>query len=118
MTKMSVPNVKTSIDRAIHAVEGRMTNGLSPASIMVAYFDWLVHMAHSPGKMGEMSENFPRKSMDFTTWAARATMDKDISDFIQRINMVLIGGRFNIIKEPDSDSSGFIYYLLYLLQGK
>lgn len=83
MTKMTVPNVKNSIDRAIHAVEGKMTNGLSPASIMVAYFDWLVHMAHSPGKMGEMSENFARKSQDFVTWAARASMDENVPDFIQ-----------------------------------
>ncbi|WP_028879516.1 PHA/PHB synthase family protein [Terasakiella pusilla] len=83
MTKMSVPNVKNSIDRAIHALEGRMTNGLSPASIMVAYFDWLVHMAHSPGKVSEMSENFARKTLDFNVWAARATMDPEIADFIQ-----------------------------------
>jgi len=83
MTKMSGPNTKTSIDRAIHAVEGKLTNGLSPASLMVAYFDWLVHMAHSPGKMGEMSENFARKSQGFMMWAARASMDENIADFIQ-----------------------------------
>lgn len=82
MTKMSMPPVKNSIDRTIHAIEGRLTNGLSPASILVAYFDWLLHMGHSPGKISEMSENFSRKTMEFVTWAARAAMDKEIPDFI------------------------------------
>lgn len=38
------------LDRAAHAALGRMTQGLSPAAFLLAYLDWVVHLAIAPGK--------------------------------------------------------------------
>ena len=39
-----------ALDRALHAVAARFTGGLSPAAISLAFADWLLHLATSPGK--------------------------------------------------------------------
>ncbi len=82
MTRMPLPDIKNSIDRVIHAIEGRYTQGLSPASLTLAYLDWLTHTAHSPGKIHEMQENMLRKFSAFSIWAARASLDADAPPFI------------------------------------
>ena len=38
-----------------------MTHGLSPASLVGAYMDWLTHLAMSPGKQQELAEKAVRK---------------------------------------------------------
>src|SRR5689334_17939460 len=38
------------LDRAVHAAIARLTGGLSPAALALAFFDWSVHLAASPGK--------------------------------------------------------------------
>ncbi len=45
-----------NLDRMIHAGIGRVTHGLSPASLVGAYMDWLVHLAIYPGKQQELAE--------------------------------------------------------------
>ncbi|MGB8398397.1 PHA/PHB synthase family protein [Bradyrhizobium sp.] len=40
----------TTLDRALHAVAARFTGGLSPAALSLAFADWLLHLAASPGK--------------------------------------------------------------------
>ncbi len=82
MTRMPLPDIKNSIDRVIHAVEGRYTQGLSPASLTLAFMDWLIHTTHSPGKMGEMRENFLRKYSAFNLWSMRAAFDPELQPFI------------------------------------
>ena len=61
MTRMPLPEIKNSVDRVLHAIEGRYTSGMSPASLTLAYMDWLIHTNHSPGKIHEMQENMVRK---------------------------------------------------------
>ena len=39
-----------ALDRAAHAVVAAATGGLSPASALLAWSDWYLHMAFSPGK--------------------------------------------------------------------
>lgn len=36
------------LDRILHAWQGRMTAGLSPAALWKAYADWAFHLANSP----------------------------------------------------------------------
>ena len=79
----TMPEIKTTLDRLIHAMEGRFTKGMSPASLLLAYMDWLIHMGHSPGKIAEMMENMIRKHSAFLLWAARAPFDPDIKPFIK-----------------------------------
>ena len=85
MARMPLPDIKNSIDRVIHAIEGRYTSGMSPASLTLAYMDWLIHTSHSPGKMSEMRENMVRKCSAFTLWAARASLDADAPPFIKSL---------------------------------
>ena len=85
MTHMPLPEIKNSIDRVIHAIEGRYTSGLSPASMTLAYMDWLIHTSHSPGKINEMLENYLRKYSAFSLWAARASFDSDAPPFIRSL---------------------------------
>src|SRR5437764_3351732 len=48
----SAPAIPTpeALDRALHAVAARLTGGLSPAAVRLAFADWLLHLATSPGK--------------------------------------------------------------------
>ncbi|MDY6890381.1 MAG: alpha/beta fold hydrolase [Pseudomonadota bacterium] len=83
MTRMPLPEIKNSVDRVLHAIEGRYTSGMSPASLTLAYMDWLIHTNHSPGKIHEMQENMVRKLGAFGLWAARAGLDPDAPPFIE-----------------------------------
>ncbi len=43
------------IDRAIHALSAKATLGLSPAALGLAFADWGMHMAASPGKQASLA---------------------------------------------------------------
>ncbi len=64
-----------SLDRLTHALLGRVTHGLSPASLALAYSDWLAHLAMAPGKQAELLQKAARKMMRFTVYAARSSVD-------------------------------------------
>ncbi len=64
------------IDRFLHAAEARVTGGISPAAMMLAYLDWAVHLANSPGKQGQLVEKAMRKSITFLTHVERLLAGK------------------------------------------
>ncbi|MEK7245469.1 MAG: poly-beta-hydroxybutyrate polymerase N-terminal domain-containing protein, partial [Pseudomonadota bacterium] len=70
--QLPFPLATESIDRVVHAIQGRMTSGLAPAAVALAYFDWFAHLANSPGKMNELAQNAFSKSLAFAIYAARA----------------------------------------------
>jgi len=59
-------------DRMLHAALGRLTSGISPAALALAWTDWALHLAQSPGKWGRLCEKAVRKSARFGTYAAHA----------------------------------------------
>ncbi|MCI0417870.1 MAG: poly-beta-hydroxybutyrate polymerase N-terminal domain-containing protein, partial [Acidobacteria bacterium] len=61
-----------NVDRLLHAGFGRMTLGLSPASLLAAYFDWGVHLATSPAKQQELIEKAWRKLHRLLLYTPRA----------------------------------------------
>ena len=65
----------TSFDRLLHAGLARMTLGISPASLALAWSDWALHLAMSPGKWERMAEKFLRKQIRFATYAVRSATD-------------------------------------------
>jgi polyhydroxyalkanoate synthase len=68
-----MPSAHTSsLDRLIHAWIGRFTLGLSPASLMLAYQDWLVHLMFSPGKQAELVKKTLRNALGLGTYAVRS----------------------------------------------
>jgi len=44
-------------DRAFHAMLARLTGGISPAALLLAYTDWLSHLAAAPQRRMEISHN-------------------------------------------------------------
>ena len=38
------------VDRALHATQARLSGGLSPAALGLAWADWFVHLAGQPGR--------------------------------------------------------------------
>ena len=61
------PDPPTSIDRLLHAGVGRFTLGLSPAALWLAYADWALHLAASPGKCQQLAEKGMRKAVRLLT---------------------------------------------------
>ncbi len=62
----------TPADRMLHAALGRMTSGVSPAALALAWMDWTLHLAQSPGKWARLCEKAVRKAGRFGDYAARA----------------------------------------------
>jgi polyhydroxyalkanoate synthase len=47
--------ISDQIDRLMHAAFARWTGGLSPAGLALAFADWQLHLATSPGKQMELA---------------------------------------------------------------
>ena len=60
------------IDRALRAAIGRMTGGLSVASLSAAYANWIIHLLASPGKQQQLLEKALRKATLLASWTASA----------------------------------------------
>ena len=58
-------------DRSLHAAAAHFTGGLSPSSLAHAYFDWLTHLTHSPGKRTQLVDKAARKAIRFANYAVR-----------------------------------------------
>jgi len=64
----------TEIDRLLHSMMGRMTLGISPASLALAYADWALHLSSSPGKWQRLFEKTLRKQMRFFHYATGTSL--------------------------------------------
>lgn len=53
------------MDRSFRASLSRMTLGLSPSALALAYLDWLVHLVASPGKRSQLAEKAVQKAMRY-----------------------------------------------------
>ncbi|WP_296947548.1 alpha/beta hydrolase [uncultured Massilia sp.] len=62
----------TTADRLLHAAMGRLTSGISPAALTLAWMDWALHLAQSPGKWARLCEKAVRKGGRFGQYATRA----------------------------------------------
>ena len=60
-----------TLDRLIHAAEGKVTTGISPTSMMLAYMDWAIHLANSPGKQGELLQKALKKNSRFWNYVVK-----------------------------------------------
>lgn len=64
------------LDRLAHASIGRLTLGLSPAALLLAYADWAMHLAVSPGKHGELQQKALRKAIRLFLYVQRCSSDE------------------------------------------
>lgn len=60
------------VDRSVHAALARFTLGLSPASVLEAYFDWLIHLLGAPGKQSQLVHKALRKWLRLMHYTAAA----------------------------------------------
>jgi polyhydroxyalkanoate synthase len=84
--KKKAPSASTSVaplDRLTQAWLAHLTLGISPASIMSAYFDLLVHWAISPGKQAQLIENALRELTEFNLYVSRASLDTSAKPYIE-----------------------------------
>jgi polyhydroxyalkanoate synthase len=79
----SSPRGPDSIDRMVHALVGRATLGISPSAVALAYLDWLIHLATSPGKQAELVQKAVRKATRFWIYAMRSAADVQASCCIE-----------------------------------
>ena len=72
-----------SFDRLLHAAVGRLTAGLSPAALALAYADWATHLWAAPGKQQQLVEKAARKAVRFVTYAVRQGSEPDCAPCIE-----------------------------------
>ena len=66
------PRGASNFDRLFQAQQARFAGGISPASMVLAYLDWLVHLSNSPGSQTRLIEQAWRDAMQFSMYAARS----------------------------------------------
>ena len=59
----------TGADRALQAWQARLTAGLSPVSLSLAWFDWAAHLAGMPGRQAELLARAWRSAMALPGYA-------------------------------------------------
>jgi polyhydroxyalkanoate synthase len=72
-----------ALDQAFKANLARLTAGISPAGLASIYFDWLAHLALSPGKQVELVEKAVRKAARFARYANQCTLCPDTPPCIE-----------------------------------
>jgi hypothetical protein len=78
-----LPNALSSMDKMIHTAISRFTLGVSPAALMMAYLDWLVHLSISPAKQLELVQKAVRKAVRFYVYALRCASDPGMQPCIE-----------------------------------
>jgi polyhydroxyalkanoate synthase len=61
------------LDRNVHAEIARWTGGLSPAAIGLAFTDWWIHLAVSPGKQASLAGEVTKDVSGFAETSLHAT---------------------------------------------
>ncbi len=63
------------VDRTTNAAIARATGGISPIGLAIDYFDWMAHLATSPGKLIELGNKAARKTLRLARYAATCAVD-------------------------------------------
>ena len=58
-----------NIDRMTNIALGQLSGGVSPASLAMAYLDWMVHLSASPGKQFQLGAKAARKALRLGSYA-------------------------------------------------
>ncbi len=64
-------NVYDLLNKTSHVAMARMTLGISPAALAMAYFDWAAHLATAPGKQMELAEKAHTKFWRLAGYVSR-----------------------------------------------
>jgi polyhydroxyalkanoate synthase len=76
-------HVSEIMDRALSAGLARLTLGMSPAVLAMAYLDWLVHLAVSPGKQAQLAAKGLGKAVRFGLYGGQSATRSGIPPCIE-----------------------------------
>lgn len=71
------PQVAKTLDRLFNAYVGSFTGGMDPRVVPLAFLDWWVKLAWSPGTHARLSEKAQRKWIRLGLYALQSAMDRD-----------------------------------------
>lgn len=72
-----------NLDRAVNAAMGRITAGLSPQGLAMAYYDWIVHLSMAPGRQARLVEKAVRKITTMNAYLAKCMSETNTQACIQ-----------------------------------
>lgn len=75
--------VGSSPDRMVHAWIGRFTRGLSPAMLLFACLDWLVHLSFSPARQAQLAERAARQALRLALYAQQSARNAKTAPCIE-----------------------------------
>src|SRR5665647_2396985 len=61
-------------DRLLHSIMAESTQGVAPTSLALAGFDWLMHLAMSPGKWQQLVQKAWKKQMRWLSYATHVSL--------------------------------------------
>jgi polyhydroxyalkanoate synthase len=70
-------------DRLWRAYAARATLGISPAALALAFGDWAMHLAASPGKLVELQRKAARKWVRYATWLSQVLQGRPCASCIE-----------------------------------
>jgi polyhydroxyalkanoate synthase len=70
-------------DRLVRAHAARATFGISPAALALAFADWGLHLAASPGKQVELVRKAGRKWLRYGAWLAQSSQGRSCPSCIE-----------------------------------
>ena len=62
------------LDRLLHAGMGKLTQGISPNALALAWFDWAIHLGQSPGKWHQLVEKALTKDLRWLSYAVCSSL--------------------------------------------
>jgi polyhydroxyalkanoate synthase subunit PhaC len=65
------------LDLPLKSALARLNNGISPASMAMAYVDWAAHLAVSPSKQSKLASSAFQKTLAWLTYAGQAAAQPD-----------------------------------------
>jgi len=72
-----------AIDRLLHAWQGRLTAGISPAAVGQAFADWTIHLGNAPGKQAELARKWWGKMLRLGFYTSKVLGDADTPPTIE-----------------------------------
>ena len=76
------------LERMLHAAMGQLTQGISPHALALAWFDWAIHVAQSPGKwqqLAQKAQKAVRKDARFLDYAWRSALGLPVAPCIEAL---------------------------------
>src|SRR5690606_29830330 len=65
-----------TFDRSRNYAVSRVTLGLSPAAVAEAFYDWMIHLASSPGKQMQLCEKAWRKWLRLAHYSVTCALEQ------------------------------------------